>query len=137
MKRIAWNARLASVGALAAALVAIGAVVAEPRRAATETPMEPELQDQLIPRDVGAPSSAVRILDLTGTVQTVEKNFLGQPKTVEIVSTEMRKYLIEDAGKGRELKSHVGEKVTLTAVLKRGEDGKEYLVVESYRVHES
>jgi hypothetical protein len=70
-------------------------------------------------------------------VRTVDENLLGSPKTVEVVTEEMGSFLVEDEGAGEELKSHVGKTVTVVAVIKRGEDGRERLSVQKFRVHGS
>jgi hypothetical protein len=73
---------------------------------------------------------------MTGTVRAVEESLLGRPETVEIVTPEVGTYPVEDEGVGEELKEHVGETVTVVAVIRLGADGRERLSVQKFRVHE-
>jgi hypothetical protein len=82
----------------------------------------------------GAARPGEKKMILTGTVQAVDTSFLGSVETVKIVSPEMGIYLIADDATGKQLTDHVGEVVTLVAVLKRNGDGQQFLYVQRFEV---
>jgi hypothetical protein len=82
--------------------------------------------------DAAAPQPAGAV-SITGTVQTATRTMAGQPSTVQIVSPDRGTYLVEDSGKGKELKEYVGRTVTVVARVKH-KDGKGMLVVQDFRL---
>jgi hypothetical protein len=81
--------------------------------------------------------AAMHEVTVTGTVQAVERDAAGKPKTVQIVSAAAGAYLVEDRGKGAELKQHVGKLVTAEGVMKQRADGKQILAIQDFELVES
>jgi len=120
MRRSTAKVRVAIAAVLAGTLLGLGwTAAAEGERAGAP--------------GVAAPPSPERMV-VTGTVEALDKNLLGQATKVQIVSSAMGNFLIADTGKGQELKKHVGETVTVTAQRQRDAEGNEILSVERYEI---
>ncbi|HKA16302.1 MAG TPA: hypothetical protein VKH41_14860 [Myxococcota bacterium] len=80
-----------------------------------------------------------RIVFITGTVDAVDKDFLGRTRRVAIVSVgntgALFQNAIEDMAAGEELKHHVGEAVTARGVVLVKVDGSMSLLVDAFQVH--
>lgn len=78
-----------------------------------------------------------RFFAVTGRIEAVEKSFLlRRTETVGIQVPTLGTLLIEDRGRGQELKQHVGDLVTLIATPRLLDDGKLVLAVQAYEVRE-
>ena len=79
-----------------------------------------------------------RIVFVTGTVDTLKKDFFGRAKRVAIVSVSdtgaLMQNPIEDEAAGEELKRHVGEDVTARGVVLVKADGSMSLLVDAFQV---
>jgi hypothetical protein len=91
-----------------------------------------------------APQAAVDVRDqvyravlVTGTIRPAETNLLGGVKTVQIVVPRVGSFRIADSGKGRDLKDHVGETVTVMAMSRIDSGGNQILRVEDYSIDAS
>lgn len=87
------------------------------------------------PMKSGASQAQASTMTITGTIEAVKKDAKGHAQSVRVVSPEHGSFLVQDEGKGAELKDHVGEKVTLMASRQRDGSGKTVLNVEHYTVH--
>lgn len=80
----------------------------------------------------------VQDLMVQGRVAAMERDLLGRPSKVAIVSLQeglIVETAIEDEAAGEALKEHAGEDVTATGVVKLKADGTASFVVASFRVH--
>jgi len=96
---------------------------------AARMPDAPSMQSVQIPR----------IVFISGTVDAVDKNFLGRTQRVAIVSVgdtgALFQNAVEDSAAGQELKHHVGEAVTARGVVLVKVDGSMSLLVDAFQVH--
>ena len=86
---------------------------------------------------IDAPDQVYRALLVTGTIQAAETSVLGTVETVEIVVPQVGRFRIADLGKGRDLKEHVGETVTIMAMSQTDAVGNQILRVEDYSIDPS
>lgn len=86
---------------------------------------------------LAGPAQVYRAVLVTGTIQPAERNFLGAVKTVEIVVPQVGSFRVDDSGKGRDLKDHVGETVTVMAMSRADSGGNPILRVEDYSIDPS
>lgn len=112
---------------------------------ASPTPAEPLL--------VGVPDVAARppdyptlsqgrqtakVVFVTGVVDAIDKDFLGRPQKIAIVSLSDSGALlqnpVENSSAGQELKHHVGEDVTARGVVLVKADGSMSLLVDAFQV---
>ena len=81
-----------------------------------------------------------RIVFVTGTVDSLKKDFFGRTKRVAIVSVSdtgaLMQNLVEDEAAGEELKRHVGEDVTARGVVLVKADGSMSLLVDAFQVRD-
>ena len=79
-----------------------------------------------------------RIVFVTGTVDSLKKDFFGRTRRVAIVSVSdtgaLMQNLVEDEAAGEELKRHVGEDVTARGVVLVKADGSMSLLVDAFQV---
>jgi hypothetical protein len=79
-----------------------------------------------------------RIVFITGTVDSLKKDFFGRTKRVAIVSVSdtgaLMQNLVEDEAAGEELKDHVGDDVTARGVVLVKADGSMSLLVDAFQV---
>ena len=124
--------KTATLGLVGFAMAAIGVTLLTFGVGAQEVAFDPRSE---VASDVAA-GPAFEMMVVTGTIQAAEEDFLGQATRVRIVSPEAGAFLIARDAKGRELESHVGAIVTVTAERTRDDEGNEILSVERYQVHE-
>jgi hypothetical protein len=97
----------------------------------------PSLDGAAVPGIEVQPPPAQRFLAVSGRIEAVETSFfLRRPKKVAIDVPPLGALLIDDSGKGEELKQHVGDIVTLIATPRFLHDGKMVLAVRAYKVEE-
>jgi hypothetical protein len=81
---------------------------------------------------------SARVVFVTGVVDAVDKDFLGRPQKVAIVSLSdsgaLLQNAVENKSAGRELKDHVGEDVTARGVVLVKADGSMSLLVDAFQV---
>jgi hypothetical protein len=84
-------------------------------------------------------SRPARVVFIRGVVEPIEKDFLGRPERVAIVTVNdlglLTQNPVEDAGAGGDLKDHVGEDVTARARILVKADGTAAFLVDSFEVH--
>lgn len=130
--------------ALFAALALASGVPAEPPRAgppgeeSLAIDFDPGAFDALSLRPAVEEGTA-RVVFVTGVVDAIEKDFLGRPERVAIVSVSDRGVLlqnaVEDMSAGEALKDHVGEGVTARGVVLVKTDGTMSLLVDAFQIH--
>lgn len=85
------------------------------------------------PPSVGAPPPASAAITVIGTVQ-VRPADAREGRLVQIVDEEgERTLIVDEVGAGRALSKHAGEQVSATGVLARRKDGREVLLLSSFR----
>ena len=81
---------------------------------------------------------SAKIVFVTGVVDAIDKDFLGRPQKVAIVSLSDSGALlqnpVENTSAGQELKHHVGEDVTARGVVLVKADGSMSLLVDAFQV---
>jgi hypothetical protein len=79
-----------------------------------------------------------KIIFVTGVVDAIDKDFLGRPQKVAIVSLgdsgALHQNAVENRSAGEELKHHVGEDVTARGVVLVKPDGSASLLVDAFQV---
>jgi hypothetical protein len=120
--------------ALSGALAIAGPTTAEPLLA--------EVSDvSARPPDYPTMSSgrqSAKVVFVTGVVDAIDKDFLGRPQKVAIVSLSDSGALlqnpVENSSAGQELKHHVGDDVTARGVVLVKADGSMSLLVDAFQV---
>ncbi len=85
-----------------------------------------------------APANPIaRPLTVTGMIEPVADPLFGATTPVQIVSADAGTFLVANEGVGKDLRAHVGVKVTVVAKPEADVDGKPLLRVLRYELHES
>jgi hypothetical protein len=81
---------------------------------------------------------SAKIVFVTGVVDAIDKDFLGRPQKVAIVSLDdsgaLLQNAVENSSAGQELKHHVGDDVTARGVVLVKADGSMSLLVDAFQV---
>lgn len=81
---------------------------------------------------------SAKVVFVTGVVDAIDKDFLGRPQKVAIVSLSdsgaLHQNAVENSSAGEELKHHVGEDVTARGVVLVKADGSMALLVDAFQV---
>jgi hypothetical protein len=81
---------------------------------------------------------SAKVVFVTGVVDAIDKDFLGRPQKVAIVSLSdsgaLLQNAVENSSAGRELKHHVGDDVTARGVVLVKADGSMSLLVDAFQV---
>ena len=81
---------------------------------------------------------SAKIVFVTGVVDAIDKDFLGRPQKVAIVSLSdsgaLLQNAVENTSAGQELKHHVGDDVTARGVVLVKADGSMSLLVDAFQV---
>lgn len=82
---------------------------------------------------VGAAPPVAATITIVGKVEVTAAT-VAEGRMVQLVATEgKRKLIVDEIGAGRAMAKHVGERVSATGVLSQRKDGREVLLVSSFR----
>ena len=108
----------------------------------TAGPLLAEASDVAAPPDyptMARGRQSAKVIFVTGVVDAIDKDFLGRPQKVAIVSLSDSGALlqnpVDDSSAGEELRHYVGKDVTARGVVLVKADGAMALLVDAFEVH--